>query len=42
MGILAIGMSFSAPIAIVGVLLHVLAHASGEVHGVLRRGQPHP
>lgn len=30
MGILAIGMSFSAPIAIVGVLLHVLAHAAGK------------
>ncbi len=27
MGILAIGMSFSAPIAVIGVLLHVLAHA---------------
>jgi hydrogenase-4 component F len=30
MGILAIGMSFSAPIAIVGVLLHVLAHAAAK------------
>lgn len=27
MGILAIGMSFSAPIAVFGVLLHVIAHA---------------
>ncbi|WP_334173705.1 proton-conducting transporter transmembrane domain-containing protein [Sinomonas sp.] len=30
MGILAIGMSFAAPIAIVGVLLHVLAHAAAK------------
>jgi hydrogenase-4 component F len=30
MGILAIGMSFSAPIAIVGVLLHVLAHTAAK------------
>jgi hydrogenase-4 component F len=30
MGILAIGMSFSAPIAIVGVLLHVIAHAAAK------------
>jgi hydrogenase-4 component F len=30
MGILAIGMSFGVPIAIVGVLLHVLAHAAGK------------
>ncbi len=30
MGILAIGMSFSAPLAIVGVLLHVLAHAAAK------------
>ena len=30
MGILAIGMSFSAPIAVVGVLLHVLAHAAAK------------
>jgi hydrogenase-4 component F len=30
MGILAVGMSFSAPIAIVGVLLHVLAHAAAK------------
>ena len=30
MGIMAIGMSFSAPIAIVGVLLHVLAHAAAK------------
>lgn len=30
MGIIAIGMSFSAPIAIVGVLMHVLAHAAAK------------
>ncbi len=30
MGILAIGMSFAAPIALVGVLLHVLAHAAAK------------
>jgi len=30
MGILAIGMSFGAPIAVVGVLLQVLAHAAAK------------
>jgi hydrogenase-4 component F len=30
MGILAIGMSLGAPIAVVGVLLHVLAHAAAK------------
>jgi hydrogenase-4 component F len=30
MGILAIGMSFAAPLAIFGVLLHVLAHAAAK------------
>jgi hydrogenase-4 component F len=30
MGILAIGMSFAAPLAIVGVLLHVMAHAAAK------------
>jgi hydrogenase-4 component F len=30
MGVLSIGMSFSAPIAVVGVLLHVLAHAAAK------------
>jgi hydrogenase-4 component F len=30
MGILAIGMSFGATIAVVGVLLHVLAHAAAK------------
>jgi hydrogenase-4 component F len=30
MGILAVGMSFAAPIAVVGVLLQVLAHAAAK------------
>jgi hydrogenase-4 component F len=30
MGILAIGMSFASPLAIAGVLLHVLAHAAAK------------
>ena len=30
MGILAIGMSFASPLAVAGVLLHVLAHASAK------------
>ena len=30
MGILAVGMSFAAPLAVVGVLLHVLAHAAAK------------
>lgn len=30
MGVVAIGMSFGAPLAIVGVLLHVLAHAAAK------------
>lgn len=30
MGVLAVGMSFSAPIAIFGVLLHVIAHAAAK------------
>ena len=30
MGILAIGVSFGAPLAFAGVLLHVLAHAAGK------------
>jgi hydrogenase-4 component F len=30
MGILAIGMSFAAPVALVGVLLQVLAHAAAK------------
>ncbi|MGI8459522.1 MAG: proton-conducting transporter membrane subunit [Propionibacteriaceae bacterium] len=30
MGILAIGVSFGAPLAFLGVLLHVLAHAAGK------------
>jgi hydrogenase-4 component F len=30
MGVLTVGMSFAAPIAVVGVLLHVLAHAAAK------------
>ena len=30
MGVLAIGMSFASPLAIAGVLLHVLAHAAAK------------
>lgn len=30
MGIVSVGMSFAAPLAIAGVLLHVLAHAAGK------------
>ena len=30
MGILAIGMSFASPLAVAGVLLHVLAHAAAK------------
>jgi hydrogenase-4 component F len=30
MGVLAIGMSFAAPVAVVGVLLHVLSHAAAK------------
>jgi hydrogenase-4 component F len=30
MGVLAIGMSFAAPVAVVGVLLHVLAHTAAK------------
>jgi hydrogenase-4 component F len=30
MGVLTIGMSFAAPVAVVGVLLHVLAHAAAK------------
>ncbi|HLI16481.1 MAG TPA: proton-conducting transporter membrane subunit [Acidimicrobiales bacterium] len=30
MGVLAVGMSFGAPVAVVGVLLHVLAHAAAK------------
>lgn len=30
MGVLAVGMSFSAPVAVTGVLLHVLAHSAAK------------
>jgi hydrogenase-4 component F len=38
MGILAIGMSFGAPIALVGVLLHVLAHAAAKGNAFMGAG----
>ena len=39
MGILAIGMSFGAPIALVGVLLHVLAHAAAKGNAFFGAGR---
>ena len=38
MGILAIGMSFGAPIALAGVLLHVLAHAAAKGNAFMGAG----
>ncbi|SBS78155.1 NADH dehydrogenase (Quinone) [uncultured Mycobacterium sp.] len=38
MGILAIGVSFGAPIALVGVLLHVLAHAAAKGNAFMGAG----
>jgi hydrogenase-4 component F len=38
MGILAIGVSFGAPLAAAGVLLHVLAHAAGKGGAFLGAG----
>jgi hydrogenase-4 component F len=38
MGILAIGMSFGAPIALSGVLLHVLAHAAAKGNAFMGAG----
>ncbi|MGO9295543.1 MAG: proton-conducting transporter membrane subunit [Streptosporangiaceae bacterium] len=38
MGILAIGMSFGAPIAVAGVLLHVLAHAAAKGNAFMGAG----
>ena len=38
MGILAIGVSFGAPIALAGVLLHVLAHAAAKGNAFLGAG----
>ena len=37
MGILAVGVGFGAPLALAGVLLHVLAHAAAKGQRVLRR-----
>ena len=38
MGILAIGMSFGAPVALAGVLLHVLAHAAAKGNAFMGAG----
>ena len=38
MGILAIGLSFGAPIALTGVLLHVLAHAAAKGNAFMGAG----
>jgi hydrogenase-4 component F len=38
MGILAIGVSFGAPIALAGVLLHVLAHAAAKGNAFMSAG----
>ena len=38
MGILAIGVSFGAPIALAGVLLHVLAHAAAKGNAFMGSG----
>jgi len=38
MGILAIGVSFGAPIALAGVMLHVLAHASAKGNAFMGAG----
>jgi hydrogenase-4 component F len=38
MGILAIGLSFGAPIALAGVLLHVMAHAAAKGNAFMGAG----
>ncbi len=38
MGILAIGMSFGAPIALAGVMLHVMAHAAAKGNAFMGAG----
>ena len=38
MGILAIGLSFGAPVALAGVLLHVLAHAAAKANAFMGAG----
>ena len=38
MGILVIGVSFGAPLALFGVLLHVLAHAAGKGNAFMGAG----
>ena len=42
MGILAIGVSFGAPIALAGVLLHVLAHAAAKGNAFMGAGRAGP
>jgi len=38
MGILAIGVSFGAPVALAGVMLHVLAHAAAKGNAFMGAG----
>ena len=38
MGILAVGVSFGAPVALAGVLLHVLAHAAAKGNAFMGAG----
>ena len=38
MGILAIGVSFGAPVALAGVMLHVLAHAAAKANAFMGAG----
>jgi hydrogenase-4 component F len=38
MGILAIGVSFGAPVALAGVLLHVMAHAAAKANAFMGAG----
>jgi hydrogenase-4 component F len=38
MGILAIGVSFGAPVALAGVLLHVMAHAAAKGNAFMGAG----
>ena len=38
MGILAIGVSFGAPAALAGVLLHVMAHAAAKANAFMGAG----
>ena len=38
MGILALGVGFGAPLAVAGVLLHVLAHAAAKGNAFIGAG----